>query len=118
MPPGMSFSSQTQKKFNDLNNNIENSSTHSHEVDSEFCDVNIIFPNGTSRRHKIASNKAIYDILIELSSCARLVPTNYTLKLFNDESDNKENDLDAIIDYTPNQKIGQLSKLSCLSKLS
>jgi len=112
MPPGISFTSQNQKKFNDFNNNIDVSNTLSHGTDSDFCDVNIFFPNGTSRRQKIASNKAVYDILIELSASARLIPTNYTLKLFNDESDNKENDLDAIIEYTPNQKIGQLSNLT------
>ena len=56
------------------------------------------------------SRKPIYDLLIELSAAARLIPSNYALKLYNDVDDNKDHDLDKVIEYTPNQKIGQLSK--------
>lgn len=51
--------------------------------------------------------KAIYDLLIELSASARLIPTNYTLKLYS--KDENTNDIDKLIEYTPNQTIGQLS---------
>lgn len=61
--------------------------------------------------------KAVYDILIELSATAKLIPTNYTLKLFSKDetnSNNKnnnvnDNDLYKLIEYTPNQTIAQLS---------
>lgn len=61
--------------------------------------------------------KAIYDILIELAATAKLLPSNYTLKLFttttnHGESNFNENDedcVDKLIEYTPNQSIGQLS---------
>jgi hypothetical protein len=68
-----------------------------------YHDVLIIFPSGFQTVKKIDSRKAIYDLLIELSLAAKLIPTNYTLKLF-------ANDIDHI-DYTPNQTIGQLNPM-------
>jgi len=96
-----------QKQFNDLNNNEVNGHQQ-HEVpsESEFIQVKIVFPNGKSNTQTIDSKKAIYDLLIELSASARLIPTNYTLKLYSDQDDKKE--VDNIIEYTPNQRIGQL----------
>lgn len=56
---------------------------------------------------KKKKRKAIYDLLIELSASAKLIPTNYTLKLYS--KDENTNDIDKLIEYTPNQTIGQLS---------
>jgi hypothetical protein len=56
----------------------------------------------------------VYDLLIELSLAAKLIPTNYTLKLYNQEDNGDilnsvDEDVSRIIEYTPNQTIGQLS---------
>ena len=67
----------------------------------------------------MTNRKAIYDLLIELSASAKLMPTNYTLRLFsldennnNNNNNNQRGDEDSLksIEYTPNQTIGQLSK--------
>ena len=97
-----SFSTNTQKRFNDFNNN--NSSERNIEQETTpFVDVKVELPNGTVCHHSIDSQKAIYDLLIELSANARLIPTNFILKLYSDDNS------DCLIDYTPNQKIGQLN---------
>ncbi len=48
--------------------------------------------------------------MIELSATAKLIPTNYTLKLYNNDDEANDDDMDKLIEYTPNQTIGQLSK--------
>lgn len=103
-----------QKKFNDLNNNDTTAhDSNQRSTEPEFIEAKIVFPNGKSYKQAIDSKKAIYDLLIELSAAARLIPTNYTLKLYSDQDDKKE--LDNLIEYTPNQRIGQLSKSITLS---
>lgn len=106
-----------QKKFNDLNNNETTAAHDSNQrsVEPEFIDVKIVFPNGKTYEQAIDAKKAIYDLLIELSAAARLIPTNYTLKLYSDQDDKKE--IDNLIEYTPNQRIGQLSKSSIISSI-
>ena len=74
--------------------------------------------------------KAIYDLLIELAAHAHLMPTNYTLKLYGNCDENgiaqqqqqqqqqtQRSSVDEdlvtsfrVIEYTPNQLVGQLSK--------
>lgn len=101
-----SFSNNTQKLFNDLNNN-NNSTEQRNLIEQEqtpFVNVKVILPNGTVCHHSIDSQKAIYDLLIELSANARLIPTNFILKLYSDDDNSN-----CIIEYTPNQKIGQLN---------
>lgn len=100
------FTASNQKKFNDFNNN-EQAVNELNHIEPEFIDVKIVFPNGKSYDQTISTKKAIYDLLIELSASARLIPTNYSLKLFGDRND--KNEYESIIDYTPNQKIGQLN---------
>jgi hypothetical protein len=58
----------------------------------------------------------MYDLLIELASIGKLIPTNYTLRLYqidDENNDQKINEIDEenignIIEYKPNQLIGQL----------
>ena len=131
MPAGNSFLANFgKKKTSTLIHNNQPQPT-----EFEFIDVKIVFPNGDQCFQQIDTKwafffwknyclfhyfyytflflnlrKAVYDLLIELSGAARLIPTNYTLKLYNDADDKYENDINKIIEYTPNQKIGQLSK--------
>jgi hypothetical protein len=53
-------------------------------------------------------------LLIELAASVKLMPTNYALKLYgyfdeNNNALNSKNEEERIIEYTPNQTIGQLS---------
>ena len=67
----------------------------------------------SSQLINLFKRKAVYDLLIEFSLAAKLIPTNYTLKLYHQEENDILNgigeDSSKIIDYTPNQTIGQLS---------
>ncbi|RNA09408.1 msx2-interacting -like isoform X1 [Brachionus plicatilis] len=83
-------------------------------------DILIVYPNGLQITKKLDSRKAVYDILIELSATAKLIPTNYCLKLFGkDENDSNSNNY-KLIDYTPNQTIGHLNpaKITIVPKTS
>lgn len=109
-----------------------NMSLRDDESISEPLEVNIIFPDGSEKPRRIDPRfelfakldesfqscfkvfrlfrKPIYDLLIELSASAHLMPTNYILKLFGpNENSNGSSEL-KVIEYTPNQLIGQLSK--------
>lgn len=114
------------------NISVSSSSSVSSSINTNtdlLLNVKIIFPNGSETIKKIDSKyfflyifinninwpylikfinnrKAIYDLLIELSASAKLIPTNFTLKLYNKNENTNE---DKLVDYTPNQTIGQLS---------
>ncbi|CAF0844999.1 unnamed protein product [Brachionus calyciflorus] len=96
-----------------------NSSSATTSLNENFLiDVLIVYPNGIQITRKLDTRKAVYDILIELSATAKLIPTNYTLKLFSKNESDVNNY--KLIDYTPNQTIGILnpSKINILPKTS
>lgn len=135
-PAAMASPSKNSTKSGDLHNQSYRLDAADESI-CEHLEVKIIFPDGTDINKKIdprledvtdfltnlfdlvptvlvcftCFRKPIYDLLIELSANAHLMPTNYILKLFgpNENSTGSEETL-RIIEYTPNQLIGQLSK--------
>lgn len=127
-----SYSTMSSTITSSTNSSLSGPMQNSTEMDLIYHEILIVFPNGYKISKKIDSRylmlfksqilannnlyakyffrKAIYDLLIELSAAAKLIPTNYKLKLYNQEETATEEDPLKIIEYTPNQTIGQLSK--------